>query len=712
MWQKLAMLGLVFLLPFVAVTYRYVKEVNALGVNFAQREIEGVEYLQPLRNLLQDVQRHRTLSQAELNGDPTVSDDLAASLSALKNSRDALDRYDANGAGALLKTNWQAMRGKVDDFLTDLPRLSALENRKAHDQLIKELLAYLVYIGDKSNLVLDPNLDSYYLMNVRVFQLPQLGEVMSQSRAIGASATASHRLTPQARDDLLAHLTLIEYLRESILVSLAKSEAEITRKGTPESQSLIREIHTIEEKLGTATSTFISKNQELLNTPRGAALPMTAKNYINATDASLQTISDVKSIVSPALRQLLKIRIDDQKAAMEQTLELALLGLLIVAALATWICLDITRPLRRLVETADGIVAGGLSAHLSDTERGDELGHLAQSFKGMMASLLAKAVVADQIAAGNLRSLKEDKDTETSKNDVLGRALVSMQKNLRGMVSDMREAAAILSGASSEIVASTSQLTVSSEETATAVSETSATVEEVRQTAHLSNLKARQVADGAQLSAACAVSGKQATEATNEGMERIRAQMESIAHSMVRLSEQSQAIGQIITTVDDLTQQSNLLAVNAAIEAAKAGEHGKGFAVVAHEVKSLAEQSRQATLQVRTLLSDIQKATGTAVMVTEQGAKAVEVGVKQALLAGQAIEQLAGSVDSSAQSALQISASSQEQLIGMDQVALAMESVRQASLHNVESAQQLQNSARSLGDLSQRLSDLMDKYQV
>jgi methyl-accepting chemotaxis protein len=195
-------------------------------------------------------------------------------------------------------------------------------------------------------------------------------------------------------------------------------------------------------------------------------------------------------------------------------------------------------------------------------------------------------------------------------------------------------------------------------------------------------------------------------------MIRIRTQMDSIATSMVRLSEQSQAIGAIISSVDDLTQQSNLLAVNAAIEAAKAGEHGKGFAVVAHEVKSLAEQSRQATLQVRTILSDIQKATGAAVMATEQGSKAVEAGEQQASQAGESIDRLADSIELAAQSATQIAASSQEQLIGMDQVALAMESVRQASHHNVESAQQLQSSARGLSDLGMRLREMVEKYQV
>src|SRR5262249_21707647 len=146
-------------------------------------------------------------------------------------------------------------------------------------------------------------------------------------------------------------------------------------------------------------------------------------------------------------------------------------------------------------------------------------------------------------------------------------------------------------------------------ETATAVGETTTTVEEVRQTAQVASQKARLVADSSQKAAQISQGGRKSTEDVIAGMVRIRQQMQAMAESMVRLSEQGQAIGQIIATVEDLAAQSNLLAVNAAIEAAKSGEHGKGFSVVAQEVKSLAEQSRQATNQVRTILSEIQKAT-------------------------------------------------------------------------------------------------------
>jgi len=164
--------------------------------------------------------------------------------------------------------------------------------------------------------------------------------------------------------------------------------------------------------------------------------------------------------------------------------------------------------------------------------------------------------------------------------------------------------------------------------------------------------------------------------------------------------------------VNDLAEQSNLLAVNAAIEAAKAGEQGKGFAVVAQEVKSLAEQSKQATAQVRAILGDIQKATSGAVMATEQGSKAVEAGVKLSGEVGESIRVLADSIEEAAQAAIQIAASAQQQFVGMDQVALAMRNIQQASVQNVAGTKQTEIAAQNLRELGQKLKQLVDRYQV
>ncbi len=293
---------------------------------------------------------------------------------------------------------------------------------------------------------------------------------------------------------------------------------------------------------------------------------------------------------------------------------------------------------------------------------------------------------------------------------ILAGALVS-----RGIVRSIRlvsEAAESLGACASQLTASVTQIASGASQSATAVSETTTTVEEVKQTAQLSTQKAKNVSDSAQKVAQVSQSGRKSVEESVDAMRRIREQMESIAESIVRLSEQSQTIGEIMLTVNDLAEQSNLLAVNASIEAAKAGEQGKGFAVVAQEVRSLAEQSKQATAQVRSILHDIQKATNAAVMATEQGSKAVEAGMKQSVEAGESVQKLAESVTEAAQAATQIAASSQQQMAGMDQVAQAMESIKAASAQNLASTKQTETAAKNIGDLGHKLTELVTLYKV
>ncbi|MFW5902249.1 MAG: methyl-accepting chemotaxis protein, partial [Thermodesulfobacteriota bacterium] len=208
------------------------------------------------------------------------------------------------------------------------------------------------------------------------------------------------------------------------------------------------------------------------------------------------------------------------------------------------------------------------------------------------------------------------------------------------------------------------------------------------------------------------LAGKQATENTGAGINRIKQEMNDIAESTVKLSEQTKSIEEIINTVSDIADQSNILSVNASIEAAKAGEHGKGFAVVAQEVKSLADQSKEATNQVRTILMDIQKATSTAVMATERGSKTVEEAIELAEQSGTAIDRLERQVNESSDAAAQIMASSQQQLSGMDQLSEAMESINDATQQNLEGVKQLEDISKTLEEFAQNTRDMVSQYKV
>ncbi len=287
-----------------------------------------------------------------------------------------------------------------------------------------------------------------------------------------------------------------------------------------------------------------------------------------------------------------------------------------------------------------------------------------------------------------------------------------IEEKLNQHVRDVMDAVNVLASSASEMFTATQQLASTASETATAVSQTSATAEELKQTARLSSEKAIHVSESAQKAAQVAQQGTTAVSENMEAINRMKSQAELVAESIVKLSEQAQAIGEITTTVNDLAEQSNLLAVNAAIEAAKAGEQGKGFSVVAGEIKSLAEQSKRATAQVRAILSDVQKATGAAVMATEQVNKAVEAGVKQAAEAGNSIRNLADTIVQASNAATQVAASSQQQLVGIDQIASVMENIRQATQQNSAGIKQVEKAAQDLNMLGQKLKAMAEESKV
>lgn len=345
---------------------------------------------------------------------------------------------------------------------------------------------------------------------------------------------------------------------------------------------------------------------------------------------------------------------------------------------------------------------------------------VAFAFTSLVIILLNKTIakplddiskIASSIASGDL-SIKLNAGDRKDEVGLLNQAFLNMVGKLRSQLGEIGESVNVLSSSSSEIMASVTQLASTSAETATSVSETTTTVEEVKQTAEVSSFKAKEVSDKATTSAAISLQGETAIENAIEGMYGIQKQMESIANIIVRLSEQSQTISEITSSVNEIAEQSNLLAVNAAIEAAKAGEQGKGFGVVAQEIKNLSERSKEANLQIRNILRDVQKSISTAVMATEEGNKVVNEGLKLNAISGESIKALSESVNDSVNAAIQIAASSIQQLEGMDQIATAMESIKEASLQASTSTQQSAVAVKDIQQMAENLSRLMKQYKM
>ncbi|MCB9453815.1 MAG: hypothetical protein H6672_20480 [Anaerolineaceae bacterium] len=338
--------------------------------------------------------------------------------------------------------------------------------------------------------------------------------------------------------------------------------------------------------------------------------------------------------------------------------------------------------------------------------------HLAQRRRLDMA-LNYYANILEAIDAGNLRQRVDTTQLQRAHGideqllARLGLAINRILDRVHSIASEFNHAIQLIDTDTLEILtATTNQVSMANEQDAI-VTETTATVNEVRATVTETAERAQSVAETAQVSVDIARDGNTAVEQTISGMEIIRRRVEDIADNILVLSEHTQQIGEIIAAVNSLADQSRMLALNASVEAARAGEEGKGFAVVALEVRNLADQNRDATVQVREILGEIQRATNSAVMVTEEGSKGVDQGQTLVNQAGDSIRNLAHAIEEAALAAMQIAASTRQQTIGMDQLTQAMRMIKHATAETLSSTTQVRASVQNLREAADRVNNVL-----
>jgi len=233
---------------------------------------------------------------------------------------------------------------------------------------------------------------------------------------------------------------------------------------------------------------------------------------------------------------------------------------------------------------------------------------------------------------------------------------------------------------------------------ASSVHEITTTIEELSASSKQVNAKAESLAGQSQEALSVAHEGRKAIDESIGEMNQIKEKVSEIAEDVLTLSENTNQIGAIINVVGDIANKTDMLAVNAAIEAAKAGEHGKGFAVVASEVRSLADQSKKAASKIETLVQEIQHSVNSTVMTTEEGGKKVDVGVQHILLVGETITNAIETISDTADAANEIAIASRQKSLANNQVAEAMGQINRgmqdssaATKDALHSIQQLQN---------------------
>jgi methyl-accepting chemotaxis protein len=257
---------------------------------------------------------------------------------------------------------------------------------------------------------------------------------------------------------------------------------------------------------------------------------------------------------------------------------------------------------------------------------------------------------------------------------------------------------------STELQTSANQQAVGAKETATAMSEVSSTMNELLVTSRQIAESAQQVARIAEETAGAARTGDQTVAASQEAIEGIRRQVNLIVGHMLELGKKSQQIGSVLDVINELAEQTNILSINATIEAAGAGEQGKRFAVVGDEIRKLADRVAGSSREIRALVEEIRGAVHTTVLATETGSKAVDAGLNHFEEVTRGFKQIAGLVVTTTQAAREIELSTKQQTSAVEQVNSAIGGAAQASRENEVSSSQTLQTATQLVRLSHNLS--------
>ena len=235
--------------------------------------------------------------------------------------------------------------------------------------------------------------------------------------------------------------------------------------------------------------------------------------------------------------------------------------------------------------------------------------------------------------------------------------------------------AAQLSAAASEIAATIAQHERTASQQAAAANETSATIEQLSASSRMSAEQAANAAAVAEKAGAATMQGDEATRQAVTAMGSLKDKIDAMADQILHLGEQTGQIGSTATVLKDLAGQINMLALNAAVEAARAGEHGKGFAVVASEIRKLADESKKSAEQTAVLVADIQKATNSSVMMTEEGNRTVAEVTQKVQKVAELFKNLASLAGSANENAQQVMLNAKQQSAAFNQVVLATNSI-------------------------------------
>jgi len=655
---KFSLIFSIVLIPLITLSVIFVNNMNA-EILFLEHERMGLAYIKTVRQPIEHIQQHRGMTAAYLNGASDFKARIMSKRQDVDKYMDELAKIDQE-LGDFLQTQGMINRLQLqwNSIKANSLEMKSANAFKAHSTLVAAMLDLMVHVADSSKITLDPALDSYYIGNALVIGLPNMIENMGQARAVGSGVAAKGEFNEKnyVKLSVLANNinTFFKGVRTSLEVAYEENAnaSQLLKGPTDSNNEAVKEIQTLlYEKLLDAKTITVDSSTVFDSTTR--AISGSYKLY--------------DSLV-PVLDKLFVDRITDNSNATMIALSIITTAICLVAYLLIGLYLAVNRSIQNIGETTGKLADGDLTVNIKLLAH-DEMRSISDNFN-TMAEQFAALIQQIISTAGQLATATEE-----------------------------------VSSIARESATNIERQRLETDSVATAINEMNATVQEVASSA----TNAASAATNADNEAK---GGKAIVESASAAIAQLAQEVENAGGVIQAVEKDSESIGSVLDVIKGIAEQTNLLALNAAIEAARAGEQGRGFAVVADEVRTLASRTQQSTQDIEGMINKLQVGSRNAVEVMQKSREQAQKGVEQAKEAGQALEAITRAVTTINEMNTQIASAAEEQSAVAEEINKNVTSISQISEQTSTGAKQTTTSAEELAKLASDLQNLVSQFKI
>lgn len=652
---KFGLLGIIIFAAFASLMVTLANQLNST-IDRTRRELVATELSRPLSRTVELMQQHRGMSASLLSGLSSIGAVRAAKEAEVDRAVEALDK--ALPASARAAGEWNAIRTEWKRVKRDGLGWAQAESIQAHTRMIGRLLDFQIALADEYGLTFDPQQDSYYLMSTAVIRMPYLLERIGQLRAKGAAVLARGSIEDAGRLDI----SVLSGDVNEALRDLETNIGKIAAQRPDLKPRLDSTLAALKNKLGDV--------QKVVSEILGGDFHSTLSSvyFGMATEAIAVGYTQMYDILLPTLDELLHQRIAKAERILHFNIAVLLVVLVLIGYLSVGAYLSIMGSVRRLADGGHRLAAGDLTTRIA-LEARDELRLVAGSFNDMAAAMC--------------------------------RLISSIQSN-SGQVAD----------AARGMLASARQIDTASQRQSEAASSMAAAVEQM--TVGIDHIagNATHANDLARVSGKLSSEGGEIVESVVRDIGEIAESVSGSARTIGELGHRSEQISAIVGVIKEIADQTNLLALNAAIEAARAGEQGRGFAVVADEVRKLAERTTHSTQEIAQMVQSIQHGVRIAVESMQRGVTQVNAGVARAQQAGEAMASIRGEAGRVVHTVAGISDALREQSAASTEIARNVETIARMAEENSSVAGNSHETADHLEGLANSLQEAVSRFKV